>query len=84
MTKEAIQQNSESSMDLPLVILTPVNNLQTFISQMGKLQVLTEKRQVTANFNFQEYFVWFLYSPPFSSGLHFEWHLRALCLSNFS
>ena len=54
---------------------------------MGKLQVLMEKRQVTANFNFWEYFYFYflLFSPTsFSSSLHFEWHLSALCLCNFS
>ena len=42
---------------------------------------------MTANFLFLEYFIWFIYSPhppSFSSSLHFEWHLRASCLGNFS
>ena len=31
-----------------------------------------------------KYLIWFLYSPPFfSSRLHFDWHLGALCLGNF-
>ena len=27
---------------------------------------------------------YFLFTTPFISSLHFEWHLRALCLGNFS